>query len=101
MKQKLLFRTCLELNELAAILSYLTKKALRKINFKYENVYTDYKCGYTDENEVYEYFKVYINEKESDEQYLFSVDINEINQKNFYKKLKRELKILTRGIPLK
>lgn len=100
MKRKLFFKTSEEINRLNLILINTTKQALKDIKFNYENVYSAYQVGYV-ENNAYEYFKVYINEAKSNRQFFLTVDIDAIEQWGFYRKLKRAVKMLTKGIDIK
>ena len=100
MKRKLFFKTTEELNRLNLILIDKTERALKDIKFNYKNVYSAYQVGFVGNN-AYEYFKVYINEKASDRQFFFTVDMDAIEQWGFYRKLKRSLKLLTKGIDLR
>lgn len=98
MKRKLFFRSAEEINHLNLILIDTTKQALKDIKYNYANVFSAHQVGY-EGNNAYEYFKVYINTIYRE--FLFTVDMDAIEKKNFYRKLKRTLKKLTKGKVLK
>lgn len=100
MKRKLFFKTSEEIARLSTILRDTTKKVLRDTKFVYECVNVNFQVGY-EENNPYEYFTVYINEAKSNRQFFLTVDMDKIEKKGFYRKLKRSLKVLTKGIDLR